>query len=297
MRWQTGRRSENVEDRRGMAPAARAGSIGGVGLLVILGISLLTGINPLELIGALGGGGALEAPAPQAPPAPGGPGAPGGATKPGADPQGEFVSVILADTEDTWGRIFADSGRRYAPPRLVLFRQATPSACGMGQSAMGPFYCPEDRQVYIDLAFFRELDQRFGAPGDFAQAYVIAHEVGHHVQNLLGIAEEVHGMRRRSSQQQANALSVLMELQADCFAGVWAHHAHQQRQILEAGDVEEGLRAASAIGDDVIQRRSQGHVVPESWTHGSAAQRVEWFKRGLNAGRVDQCDTFRAARR
>jgi hypothetical protein len=222
---------------------------------------------------------------------------PGGAAKPGADPQGEFVSVILADTEDTWGRIFADSGRQYAPPRLVLFRQATPSACGTGQAAMGPFYCPEDRQVYIDLVFFRELDQRFGAPGDFAQAYVIAHEVGHHVQNLLGIAEEVHGMRRRSSPQQANALSVLMELQADCFAGVWAHHAHKQRQILEPGDVEEGLRAASAIGDDVIQRRSQGHVVPESWTHGSAAQRVEWFKRGLNAGRVDQCDTFRAARR
>ena len=293
MRWQTGRRSENVEDRRGMAPAARVGSISGVGLLMILGISLLTGINPLELIGTLGGG-AIEAPAPPTSP---GPGAPGGAARTGADPQAEFVSVILADTEDTWGRIFADSGRRYAPPKLVLFSQATPSACGMGQAAMGPFYCPEDRQVYIDLVFFRELDQRFGAPGDFAQAYVIAHEVGHHVQNLLGIADEVHGMRRRSSQQQANALSVLMELQADCLAGLWAHHAHKQRQILEAGDVEEGLRAASAIGDDVIQRRTQGHVVPESWTHGSAAQRVEWFKRGLNSGRVDQCDTFRSARR
>jgi predicted metalloprotease len=276
-----------------MAPAARAGSIGGLGLLMVLGIALLTGINPLELIGALGGGG-IEAPAPQGVP---GPGAPGSPTQAGADPQGEFVSVILADTEDTWGRIFADSGRRYEPPRLVLFRQATPSACGMGQSAMGPFYCPEDRQVYIDLDFFRELDQRFGAPGDFAQAYVIAHEVGHHVQNLLGIAEEVHALRRRSGQQQANALSVLMELQADCLAGVWAHHAHRQRQILEAGDVEEGLRAASAIGDDTIQRRSQGHVVPESWTHGSSAQRVEWFRRGLSAGRVDQCDTFKAARR
>jgi predicted metalloprotease len=276
-----------------MAPAARAGSIGGLGLLMVLGIALLTGINPLELIGALGGGG-IEAPAPQGVP---GPGAPGSPTQAGADPQGEFVSVVLADTEDTWSRIFADSGRRYEPPRLVMFRQATPSACGMGQAAMGPFYCPEDRQVYIDLAFFRELDQRFGAPGDFAQAYVIAHEVGHHVQNLLGIAEEVHGMRRRSSPQQANALSVLMELQADCLAGVWAHHAHRQRQILEAGDVEEGLRAASAIGDDTIQRRAQGHVVPESWTHGSSAQRVEWFRRGLDAGRVDQCDTFRAARR
>jgi predicted metalloprotease len=276
-----------------MAPAARVGSIGGLGLLMLLGIALLTGVNPLELIGALGGGG-VEAPAPPGVPGPGAPGAPGQA---GADPQGEFASVILADTEDTWGRIFADAGRQYEPPRLVLFRQATPSACGMGQAAMGPFYCPEDRQVYIDLAFFRELDQRFGAPGDFAQAYVIAHEVGHHVQNLLGIAEEVHGMRRRSSPQQANVLSVLMELQADCLAGVWAHHAHRQRQILEAGDVEEGLRAASAIGDDTIQRRAQGHVVPESWTHGSSAQRVEWFRRGLREGRVDQCDTFEAARR
>jgi predicted metalloprotease len=296
MRWETGRRSENVEDRRGMGPAVRAGGIGGLGLLVILGIALLMGVNPLALIGMLGGeGGVVEAPAP---PTPGSPGRPtpgaGGRT---ADPQAEFVSVILADTEDTWNRIFADSGRRYEPPRLVLFTEATPSACGMGQAAMGPFYCPLDRQVYIDLAFFRALAQRFGAPGDFAQAYVIAHEVGHHVQNLLGIAEEVHGMRQRAGPQQANTLSVLMELQADCLAGVWAHHAHQQRQILEAGDVEEGLRAAAAIGDDVMQRRAQGHVVPESWTHGSSAQRVEWFRRGLSAGRVDQCDTFRAARR
>ena len=295
MRWERGRRSENVEDRRGMGPAARVGGIGGLGLLLILGLALFTGVNPLELIGMLGGGG-IEVPAPQAPPAPR-PGAPGGGpAKAGADPQGEFVSVILADTEDAWGKIFAESGRRYTPPRLVLFNQATPSACGMGQAAMGPFYCPEDQQVYIDLAFFRELDRRFGAPGDFAQAYVIAHEVGHHVQKQLGIADEVHGMRRRASPQRANALSVLMELQADCLAGVWAHHAHRQRQILEAGDIEEGLRAASAIGDDVMQRRSQGHVVPESWTHGSSAQRVEWFKRGLSTGRVDQCDTFRAAR-
>ena len=207
------------------------------------------------------------------------------------------MSVILADTEDAWNGVFAASGRRYEAPRLVLFTEATPSACGMGQAAMGPFYCPVDRQVYVDLAFFRELDQRFGAPGDFAQAYVIAHEVGHHVQNLLGIAEEVHGMRQRASPQRANALSVLMELQADCLAGLWAHHAHRQRQLLEPGDVEEGLRAASAIGDDMMQRRTQGHVVPESWTHGSSAQRVEWFRRGLSAGKIDQCDTFRASRR
>ncbi len=295
MRWQMGRRSENIEDRRGMAPAARVGGVGGLGLLVILGIWLFTGVNPLELIGMLGGGG-VEAPAPPAPGGPG-PGGPGGAGRASADPQADFVSAILADTEDTWGRIFSDAGRRYAPPRLVLFTQATPSACGMGQAAMGPFYCPEDRQVYIDLAFFRELDRRFGAPGDFAQAYVIAHEVGHHVQNLLGIAEEVQGMRQRASPERANALSVLLELQADCLAGVWAHHAQRQRQILEPGDVEEGLRAAAAIGDDVMQRRAQGHVVPESWTHGSSAQRVQWFRQGLNTGRVDQCDTFRAALR
>jgi predicted metalloprotease len=290
-----GRRSQNVEDRRGMAPVARAGGIGGLGLLVILGLSLLLGVNPLSLIGMLGEA-PIEAPAPGTP-APPGSGAPGTPGRPAADPQADFVSVILADTEDTWGQIFADSGRRYEPPRLVLFTQATQSACGLGQAAMGPFYCPRDRQVYIDLAFFHELDRRFGAPGDFAQAYVVAHEVGHHVQNLLGIADEVHRMRQRASPQQANALSVLMELQADCLAGVWAHHADRQRNLLEAGDVEEGLRAAAAIGDDVIQRRSQGAVVPESWTHGSAAQRVQWFRQGLTAGTVNQCDTFKAARR
>jgi predicted metalloprotease len=260
---------------------------------VILGIALFTGVNPLELIGILAGEGPpVEAPAPSR--VPGQPGPPGST---GADPQADFVSVILADTEDTWGQVFADSGRRYEPPRLVLFSQATESACGLGQAAMGPFYCPPDRQVYIDLAFFRELDRRFGAPGDFAQAYVIAHEVGHHVQNLLGVAQEVQAMRRRASAQQANALSVLLELQADCLAGVWAHHAHRQRQVLEPGDVEEGLRAAAAIGDDVMQRRAQGRVVPESWTHGSSAQRVQWFRQGLTAGRVDRCDTFRAAQR
>ena len=248
MRWERGRRSENVEDRRGMGPAARAGGIGGLGLLLIVGLALFTGVNPLALIGMLGGGGGgIEVPAPQAPPAPG-PGAPGGGSgKPAADPQGEFVSVVLADTEDAWTKIFASSGRRYEPPRLVLFSQATPSACGMGQAAMGPFYCPEDRQVYIDLAFFRQLDQRFGAPGDFAQAYVIAHEVGHHVQKLLGIADQVHGMRSGRARSEANALSVLMELQADCLAGVWAHHAHQQRQILEAGRRRGG--AAGGGGD------------------------------------------------
>ena len=210
----------------------------------------------------------------------------------GADPQAEFASVILADTEDTWARIFADSGRRYEPPRLVLFRQATPSACGMGQSAMGPFYCPEDRQVYVDLGFFRELDQRFGAPGDFAQAYVIAHEVGHHVQNLLGIAEEVHGMRRRSSPQQANALSVLMELQADCLAGVWAHSAASD---MEPGDIQEAISAAEAVGDDRIQQATTGRIDPEGWTHGSSEQRMAWFMTGYEQGTLEACDTFAAA--
>jgi predicted metalloprotease len=298
-----GRRSQNVEDRRGMGSAVRVGGLGGFGLLVVLGIALIAGVNPLELIGMLGEA-PVEAPAPRAPIGPGpdapagrGPGSPGGSERAAADPQADFVSVILADTEDTWIKIFAASGKRYAAPRLVLFTQATASKCGLGQAAMGPFYCPLDRQVYIDLAFFRELDRRFGAPGDFAQAYVIAHEVGHHVQNLLGISKKVQDLRERSGQKQANALSVLQELQADCFAGVWAHHANRQRNILEPGDVEEGLRAAAVIGDDMMQRRAQGHVVPESWTHGSSAQRVQWLRRGLTAGRVDQCDTFDSARR
>jgi uncharacterized protein len=294
MRWRSGRRSDNVEDRRGVGPAARVGGLGGLGLLVVLGIALLAGVNPLELIGMLDEG-AVQAPAP---PTPSGKGpapteSPG---RPRADPQADFASVILADTEDTWAKIFAATGRRYEPPRLVLFGRATPSACGLGQAAMGPFYCPADRQVYLDLEFFRELDRRFGAPGDFAQAYVIAHEVGHHVQNLLGISDRVQDMRRQVSREQGNALSVLLELQADCLAGVWAHHANRQRNLLEPGDVEEGLRAAAAIGDDVMQRRAQGHVVPESWTHGSSAQRVEWLRRGLTSGRVDQCDTFGTAR-
>jgi uncharacterized protein len=278
-----------------MGPAARVGGLGGLGLALVLGIALIAGVNPLELIGVLRDS-PVEAPAPRAPTGPG-VGQPMGPGRAGADPQVEFVSVILADTEDTWGQIFTASGKRYKAPRLVLFTQATPSACGLGQAAMGPFYCPADRHVYVDLAFFRELERRFGAPGDFAQAYVIAHEVGHHVQNLLGISDRVQQMRRQSSPQQANGLSVLLELQADCLAGVWAHHAHRQRNILEPGDVEEGLRAAAAVGDDVIQRRAQGHVVPESWTHGSSAQRVQWFRRGLAAGRVDQCDTFQSARR
>jgi hypothetical protein len=205
--------------------------------------------------------------------------------------------VILADTEDTWTRVLGDRGGRYQAPRLVLFTEAVQSACGLSSAAVGPFYCPPDQKVYIDLAFFRELDERFGAPGDFAQAYVVAHEVGHHVQNLLGTADRVHAARSEASEADANALSVRMELQADCYAGVWAHHAATQRQMLEEGDVEEGLRAAAAIGDDTLQRRAQGRVAPESWTHGSSEQRVSWFRRGLESGRLDACDTFSGATR
>jgi hypothetical protein len=219
-----------------------------------------------------------------APPAAGAP------TDEGAD----FVSVVLADTEDTWSALFAQAGSRYQPPKLVLFSQVVRSACGMAQSAMGPFYCPPDQAVYIDLDFYRELRDRFGAPGDFAQAYVIAHEVGHHVQTLLGTSEQVRAAQQRAGEAQANALSVRLELQADCYAGVWAHHAQRSRQVLEAGDIEEGLGAAAAIGDDRLQQQTQGRVVPESFTHGSSQQRVEWFSRGLEQGSLEGCDTFRS---
>lgn len=295
MRWERGRRSENVEDVRGQrAPLGGGGMrIGLGGLVIVLVAGYFLGIDPLTLLGGLQGGGM---------PAPGSeytdgydPGAP---PAPGAEPQdelGQFVSVVLADTEDTWVELFQASGSQYQPPRLVLFTDAVRSACGLGQSAMGPFYCPLDQKVYIDLGFYRDLQTRFQAPGDFAQAYVIAHEVGHHVQNLLGISDQVQQRKQQVSEEEANALSVRLELQADCLAGVWAHHADRSRQLLEQGDVEEGLRAASAIGDDRIQRQTQGTVVPESFTHGSSEQRVRWFRQGLSSGSVQQCDTFRAA--
>jgi predicted metalloprotease len=217
----------------------------------------------------------------------------GGAPPPtGNDEGAQFVSVVLADTEDTWTEIFQAGGERYQPPKLVLFTGVVRSACGTAQAAMGPFYCPSDQKVYIDLGFYRELRERFRAPGDFAQAYVIAHEIGHHVQTLLGTSQQVRQMQEQSSKQQGNALSVQLELQADCYAGVWAHHANRARQILEEGDVEEGLNAASAIGDDNIQRQTQGTVVPESFTHGSSQQRVTWFRRGLESGSMKNCDTF-----
>jgi predicted metalloprotease len=281
MRWEDQRRSGNVEDRRGMrVPGGAAG--GGIGTIVIvLLISWITGVNPMTLFqvaGGLGGGG--SAPVQEAP-----------TGAPSNDPQAEFAAVVLADTEDTWSRVFQQAGERYQPPTLVLFSDAVQSACGTNSAAVGPFYCPADQKVYIDLSFFRELDQKFGAPGDFAQAYVIAHEVGHHLQTLLGVSEKVMQMRQRVSEADANRLSVMQELQADCFAGVWGHHANR-KSLLEAGDVEEGMQAAAAIGDDVMQRRAQGRVSPESWTHGSSEQRVEWLRRGLSQGTIDACDTF-----
>ena len=285
MRWENQRRSDNVEDRRGMrVPGGVAG--GGIGtIVVVLIVSWLTGANPLTLLQMAGGvSGGSEAPAQQ-----------GQVGAPTGDPQAEFAAVVLASTEDAWTRVFQQAGKRYQPPTLVLFDDAVQSACGTNSAAVGPFYCPADQKLYIDLGFFRELDQKFGAPGDFAQAYVIAHEVGHHLQTLLGVSEQVMAARQRAGEAEGNRLSVLQELQADCFAGVWGNHAREK--LLQEGDVEEGLRAAAAIGDDTLQRRSQGRVSPESWTHGSSEQRVEWLRRGLSQGTIEACDTFGQATR
>jgi predicted metalloprotease len=283
MRWQRSRQSQNVEDRRGMRAAGpmRMSGLGIGGLLLILLLGYATGSDPLQLLTEVsselepGMAGPMDMPA-------GTPGLPD-------DEAGRFASAILADTEDTWTAIFDQMGRQYPLPTLVLFSDAVQSACGMTSAAVGPFYCPADSKVYIDLTFYRELADRFGAPGDFAQAYVIAHEVGHHVQNVLGVFDAVRS--QRADQATANALSIRQELQADCFAGVWGHYA-ALRDLLEPGDVEEGLNAAAAIGDDRIQRQSQGYVSPETWTHGSSAQRVEWFRRGLDSGDLSTCDTF-----
>jgi uncharacterized protein len=283
MRWQMGRRSDNVEDRRGMS-VGRGGVVvgGGLGTVVLVLLAMYFGIDPSVILQG-GDPGPQPAPSVQQRPA-------------GDDQLREFVSVVLADTEDTWRDLFRQMGRQYQEPKLVLFSGAVQSACGFAQAAVGPFYCPGDQKVYIDLSFYRDLRDRIGAPGDFAQAYVIAHEVGHHVQNLLGIAERIRSAQGRRGQTEANALQVRMELQADCLAGVWASNAQRARQILEAGDIEEGLNAASAIGDDRLQRQSQGRVVPESFTHGSSAQRVRWFKRGIETGDPGQCDTFTASK-
>lgn len=292
MRWEGNRESDNVEDRRGSdggggLPGLPIGGRGlGLGSIVIaLVVSAVFGVNPLKVLSLLSGGtqppGTTQQSAPQG-------------HAPANDPQTRFVKTTLGLTEDVWQDIFRQAGGQYRNPTLVIFRGVTRTACGQGQTAMGPFYCPADQRVYIDLDFYDTLKNRLGAPGDFAQAYVIAHEVGHHVQNLLGTSEKVEQARQRMSEKQYNALSVRLELQADCYAGVWAMHANQSKQILEAGDVEEALNAASQIGDDTLQKNAQGYAVPDSFTHGSSRQRVTWFKRGLESGDLRQCDTFRA---
>jgi predicted metalloprotease len=286
MRWRDGRESDNIEDRRGMSISrgTKIGGVGGLGLVAIVLIGWFFGIDPTVLLQ-----GVQEAQTPSV--------SVQQSSRPTAnDDQRKFVAVVLAETEDVWYEAFRKMERTYQAPKLVLFSRAVESACGMAGSATGPFYCPSDHKVYLDLSFFEDLRMRFGASGDFAQAYVIAHEVGHHVQTLLGISQKVNQLQSRANLSERNKLSVRMELQADCFAGVWAHQAHKSRQILEAGDIEEGLNAASAIGDDRIQRKTQGHVVPDAFTHGSSAQRVRWFKLGLESGNLQACDTFKTDR-
>ncbi|MFK3738855.1 KPN_02809 family neutral zinc metallopeptidase [Massilia sp. TN1-12] len=289
MRWEGDRQSDNVEDRRGDGGGGGGGfGFGGgtigIGTIVIalLG-SWFFGVSPTTILSLLSGGGGSQQ-VQQAPSHP-----------PASDRETQFVRTVLGYTEDTWTKIFKAGGATYSPPTLVLYSGRTGTGgCGVGQSAVGPFYCPADRKVYIDLTFFRMMQQRFKVGGEFTQAYVIAHEVGHHVQNLLGISGKVDRMRERASETEANAMSVRLELQADCFAGVWAYHTNQAKQIIESGDIESALNAASAIGDDALQRQSRGEVVPDSFTHGSSAQRVRWFKRGIETGSVEQCNTFEA---
>ncbi len=295
MKWEGNRESDNVEDRRsdggGQGFGGGGGLFGGrsigIGTIVVALVGgWIFGINPLTILNLLSGGGAPTAQVQQQP---------GPAQRPPADDRmAKFVSTVLADTEDVWKDVFAKGGSTYKEPRLVLFRGATQTACGQGQAAMGPFYCPGDQKVYIDLGFYETLTRQLGAPGDFAQAYVIAHEVGHHVQNLMGISGKMDAMRGRVSKVEYNALSVRLELQADCFAGLWAQKAQTSRQILEKGDVEEAMNAAAKIGDDALQRGSGGAVVPESFTHGTSAQRQRWFDTGFKTGSVKACDTFSA---
>lgn len=277
MRWGSGR-SSNIEDRRGMGMGKIAG--GGIGTIVIALIAMYFGVDPSIILNQANN----IVPEQQVQTE----------FSPEEERQKEFMSVVLADTEDVWGDLFGQAGKTYAQPKLVLFSGAVQSGCGAAQSAMGPFYCPADHKVYLDMSFFNELSKRLGAPGDFAQAYVVAHEVGHHVQNLMGIAARVRSAQQQSG-REANALQVRMELQADCFAGVWAHHANRKRQILEPGDTEEALAAASGVGDDRLQQKTRGYVVPESFTHGTSAQRMRWFTTGMQTGDPAQCDTFNVA--
>jgi predicted metalloprotease len=287
MKWEGNRESDNVEDRRGDGGGGGGFGFGGgslgIGTIVIALIGgWIFGINPMTILSALSGGGAVPLQQQQAP----------AHGTPASDREAKFVRVVLADTEDVWTEMFRAQGANYPKPKLTMFTGRVGTACGTGQTATGPFYCPGDQHVYIDLSFYRLMQQKFHVDGEFAQAYVIAHEVGHHVQHLMGLDEKVQQVRERGSEKQANAASVRLELQADCFAGVWAFHANQARSILEQGDVETALKAATAIGDDTLQKQGQGYVVPDSFTHGTSAQRVSWFRRGLESGRVDQCNTF-----
>ena len=287
MRWEGNRESDNVEDRRG-DPGGGGGfgfggrSIGiGAVVLALLGWGLFD-INPLTTLSLLSGGSPpLQQRAPARPP-------------PANDEGAAFVSTVLASTEDVWGQVFQQAGRRYAPPRLVLYRGVTPTACGTGQTAMGPFYCPADQKVYLDMDFFDTMSRQLGAPGEFARAYVIAHEVGHHIQKLGGISDQTDALRSRLNRQQQNALSVRVELQADCYAGIWANHSQQAKHWLEQGDIESAVTAAAQVGDDTLQREQSGVVRPDSFTHGSSAQRVRWFTQGYKTGSVQACDTFNA---
>ena len=283
MRMDDYRESDNIEDRRG-GGGVGVGGVGIGGVILALVISYFTGINPMTLLGIIEQTPIAhqQAPAAHKPPA--------------NDESARFVSKVLASTEDVWTETFRQNGRQYEAPKLVLFTGATPTACGTGQTAMGPFYCPGDHKVYIDLAFYRELKERFHAPGEFAQAYVVAHEVGHHIQNLLGIADKVHQARQQVGKAEGNALSVRMELQADCLAGVWGKRTDTMKKVLEPGDLEAALTAATAIGDDRLQQQAQGRIVPESFTHGTSEQRVRWFKRGFETGDMNQCNTFKSDR-
>ncbi|MBK6769202.1 MAG: zinc metallopeptidase [Ardenticatenales bacterium] len=280
MKWRELRRSENVEDRRRISGPAVAGSVGGIGLLIVLAFSLLTGADPQDLIEVIEQTGGAQVPVSEA--------------NLSAEDQerGDFIAAVLGSTEDVWSAEFSESGADYPPPDLVLFTEAVASACGNASAAMGPFYCPADQKVYIDLSFYQMLQERFGAPGDFAQAYVIAHEVGHHIQNVLGTSGQVEAARRQSSSAEGNELSVRLELQADCFAGMWARNGQEMMGMLEEGDIEEALNAAEAIGDDRLQKQAQGYVVPDAFTHGTSEQRASWFARGLNEGSMERCDTF-----
>ena len=284
MRWEGDRESENVEDRRGLSIGGRGIALGGIGTVVVTLIALYFGVDPSVILNQV----ATSPPAAEQQQA--------AARSPEENKLAQFSAVVLADTEDVWTQVFKDKGSAYPMPKMVLYTAEVQSACGYAQAAMGPFYCPNDQKLYLDLSFFNDLHTRYGASGDFAQAYVIAHEVGHHVQNLLGILEQAHTAQESASKEKANAIQVRVELQADCLAGVWANKADQTKHILETGDVEEALAAASGVGDDRLQQQSRGYVVPESFTHGSSEQRMRWFSAGAKSGDMAQCNTFKAAR-